>query len=136
MGNLNFDASAFEEQSNSFELIEPGKYTAVIENSEMCNVKDTTKFTFRGQPNTRGEYLKLTWRITEGKYTGRLVWENINLVNKNPTAVDIAEKVLARVCKAAGMNHHVSDSSELHGRPMIITVKINKGTNGYEAETM
>jgi len=122
MANLNgFNPAQFEDDDN-FDPLPAGNYEATITESEMKDTRDGT-----------GKYLKLTWSIGgDSKYAGRLVWENINIVNKNPQAVEIAFKTLAKVCKACGINRPVNDSSELHGIPCTIKVSIRPASNGYD----
>jgi len=122
MANLNgFNPAEFQDD-DSFDPLPAGNYEAIITESEMKDTRDGT-----------GKYLKLTWKLIDGsKYDGRLVWENINIINKNPQAVEIAFKTLAKVCKACGINRPVNDSSELHGIPCMIKVSIRPASNGYD----
>jgi hypothetical protein len=122
MANLGgFNPADFNTEDN-FDPVPAGVYVASITESVM---KDTRE--------NNGKYLKLTWKILEGPYANRLVWENINLVNKNPEAVEIAKNTLAKVCKACGINRPVNDSSELHGIPCKVKVSIRPAKDGYDA---
>jgi len=122
MANLNgFNPAEFADE-DSFDPIPAGDYVARISDSEMRETRDGT-----------GQYLKLTWEVIEGQHKGRLVWENLNLVNRNPTAAGIARKTLARICKACGLNRPVQDSSELHGKPVKIKVVVRPASGQYSA---
>lgn len=121
MANLNgFNPASFEDDDN-FGPVPAGTYVAVIKDSEMRTTKDGS-----------GQYLKLTWEIMEGPQSRRLVWENLNLVNRNPKAVEIAQKTLAKVCKACGINKPIQDSTELHGKPVKIKVTVRPASGGYD----
>ena len=52
--------------------------------------------------------------------------ERINLVNKSPKAVEIAQRQLSQICHAVGVLR-VTDSAELHNRPMIAHLDIEEG---------
>ena len=68
--------------------------------------------------------------ILEGEQKGRKIFDQLNLVNPNPTTVEIAQRTLSAICHATG-KMHVSDSEELHLIPMTIQVKIKPPKNGY-----
>lgn len=121
MANLNgFNPANFEDENN-FGPVPAGTYVAIIKDSEMRTTRSGD-----------GEYLKLTWEIVEGPQSRRLVWENLNLVNPNQTAVEIATRTLARICKACGINRPVQDSAELHGKPVKIKVTVRPASGGYD----
>jgi len=61
------------------EPLPPGLYGALVTNSE-----------FKSTKNNDGEYLNVEFTITDKEYTGRKVFQTYNLINKNPTAVNIA----------------------------------------------
>lgn len=119
MTELNFDANTVE-PTGKFTPIPVDDYLAIITDSEM---KDTKK--------GDGKYLLLTYEIAEGEYSGRKIFETLNLVNANQTAVDIAQRALSAVCRATGVLHP-KDSAELHGKPLVITVGLRAGSNGFE----
>lgn len=101
-------------------LVPAGVYTVAIVDSE---VKDTK--------SGDGKYLKLSFDILGGDYAGRRIWSNLNLVNKNEKAVAIAQKEFAAICRACGYDATPEDSQELHGIPMLATVKIQAGSGGF-----
>ncbi|WP_135470524.1 DUF669 domain-containing protein [Crenalkalicoccus roseus] len=106
-----FDASGVE-PSAPLEILPPGKYPAQIVKSEM-------RHTRAGD----GQMLWLELEITEGPAKGRRLWDRLNLVNPNQKAVEIAQRTLSAICRAAG-RLQVSDSEELHFRPMLVTVAV------------
>lgn len=109
------------EPSSSMQPVPPGEYEVMIVDSEMRQTSAGT-----------GEYLKLTFRITEGEYEGRFVWKNLNLVNPNEQAVEIANRELSAICHAVDVLQP-EDSQELHGIPMSARIKVIPPKNGYDA---
>lgn len=108
-----FDANEFEPTSD-FEAIPSGKYEAVVTDSEMKQTRAGT-----------GEYLQLTFQITDGQYKNRLLWARLNLSNPNPTAVQIARAELSALCRAVDVMAP-KDSTELHNLPVIIHVRCRR----------
>ena len=116
--DTSFDATSVE-PTTAYELLPAGKYRAQIVESEI-----------RATRNGMGQYLWLMLDILEGEHKGRKIFDQLNLVNPNPTTVDIAQRTLSAICHATG-RMHVSDSEELHLIPMTIQVKIKPPKNGY-----
>ena len=108
-----FDANDVE-PSTDFEPIPPGKYPAVITESEMKANKAGT-----------GHYLQFTFEILDGEHKGRYLWARLNLDNPNATAVQIAKAELSAICRAVGVLAP-NDSSDLHDLPLVIHVKCKK----------
>ena len=120
MASLNgFDASLVPEQVE-FSALPEGKYVAIIVASEMKPTKS-------GQ----GQFLQLTMEVLDGPQKGRKVWARLNLVNQNQTAVDIAQRELGAICRAVGVIRP-GDSAELHNRPLLITVSVEKDDRNRE----
>lgn len=88
-----------------------GWHPAVIIDSEMKDTKAGT-----------GQYLQMTYEVTSGKYKGRKLWQRLNLVNQNQTAVEIAYRELSAVCHAVGHLAQLVDSQQLHGKPLLVNV--------------
>ena len=77
-----------------------------------------------------GSYLTCQLVVLEGENKGRYIFNLLNLDNPNPVAVEIAQKELATICEACGIDE-IEDSTELHGIPMAIRVVIKEGSGGY-----
>lgn len=120
MTELNFDSTVVEPATGRFELLPVNDYLAVISESAMADNK-----------KTKGKHLSVTWTVIEGDYKDRKVFSNLNLVNDNEQTVEIAQRELSAICRATGVLHP-KDSSELHDKPVVISVGIRKGSNGYE----
>lgn len=119
-----FDASAVE-PSAPRELLPPGEYLVQIVQSEMKATRAGT-----------GQMLALEMDIIDGPHSGRKLWDNLNLVNPNPQAVEIAQRTLSAICHAVGQMQ-VIDSEQLHFKPMLAVVEvIPAGTDkkGYTRE--
>ena len=116
--DTSFDATSVE-PTTAYELLPAGKYRAQIVESEM-----------RVTRNGMGQFLWLMLDILEGEHKGRKIFDQLNLVNPNPTTVEIAQRTLSAICHATG-RMHVSDSEELHLIPITIQVKIRPPKNGY-----
>ena len=119
MGNfdkLDFDANEVEPSTagGDFEPVPKGDYVATITASEMVPTKAGT-----------GEYLKLEFAILEGEHRNRKLWANLNLDNPSEKAVAIARGELSAICRAVDV-FKPSDSFELHGIPLGVTVKHEK----------
>ena len=108
----------------SFEPVPPDTYIAQIIESDL-----------RVTSSGNGEYIALTWEIVEGSFTGRRIFSNLNIVNPNEKAVQIAKSFLKQVCKAVGIEE-LQDTQELHGTPMRVVVKVRPPQNGYDAQNV
>ena len=121
MANLSGFNAAEVEPNNGFELIPSGDYEAVIVASEM---KPTKK---------GGEYLSFEIQIANGPQQNRKLFDNLNLVNANATAVTIAKGTLSAICRAVGVLTP-NDSSDLHNKPFRISVGIRKREDNDEMQ--
>ncbi len=116
--DTSFDATGVE-PTTAYEVLPAGKYRAQIIESEM-----------RVTRNGMGQFLWLMLDILEGEHKGRKIFDQLNLVNPNPTTVEIAQRTLSAICHATG-KMQVSDSEELHLIPMTIQVTVKPPRNGY-----
>ena len=113
-----FDATQVE-PTTAYEVLPPGKYLAQIVNSEMRPTKDGM-----------GQYLFLEIDILEGQYTGRKLFDRLNLSNPNPSAVEIAQRTLSSICRAVG-RLQVNNSEQLHLVPFMADVKVRPPRGEY-----
>ena len=128
-----------EAEDMQFTVLKSGWYPAEL-------VKSTLKDT----RNKDGKYLEFQFKIIEDandeKSEGRFVFANLNIVNKNETAVKIAHSDLKAICEAVGFEGDLEDTVDLHNIPLVINVKLKpetpdwpakneiKGYKAYEAE--
>jgi hypothetical protein len=108
-------------ETGGFAPIPEGDYTAAIVASHWKDTKAKT-----------GKMLVYKMKIMDGQYAGKFLFENLNLINPNPVAVEIANKTNNSICKACGC-YNVEDSEELHGILFGITVKVEPASANYPA---
>lgn len=97
-----------------FEPIPPGNYVMKISNSDVRSAK----------ANPANKYIWLEHTILEGQYAGRLLFNNLNYINTNVTAANIAAATLSQLCRAVG-KMQIADTAELHGIPFQAQVSID-----------
>lgn len=119
MGGQQFDANQVEANS-AYEPMPADFYPMMITDSELKDSK------------SGGQYLKLTIEVCDGAKKGRKVFSNLNLVNSNEKAVEIARRDLSAICHAVGVMTP-QDTQELHYKPFVGKVKVSPAQNGYEA---
>ena len=111
-----FDATGVEPNA-PLDPLPPGDYKVQILQSEMRVTKAGT-----------GQMLWLDMEVLEGPFERRHVYDQLNLINPNPTAEEIAQRTLSAICHAVG-KLQVSDSEELHFLPTVVKVAVQP--NGY-----
>lgn len=117
MADLAFNAAETPPQQE-FDLLPAGKYIAhVIDSDVSRNSKDT------------GDVLKLTFEILEGEYANRRLWARLNIRHENADAERIGRAQLSALCHAIGVLQ-LNDSTQLHDKPVLVTVKIRKDKTG------
>ena len=120
MAQLNMDMTNVD-PSPRFDPIPAGDYNAIITGSEM-------KFTKDGS----GQYLELTLEVQGGEFSGRKLFDRLNLHNSNRQAVEIAQRQLSQICHAVGVLQ-VADSEQLHFKPLVAMVKLRPAREQFDA---
>lgn len=113
-----FDANKVEPVS--FEVLPPGPYDVIIVASERKPTADGN-----------GQYLELQLQVISGPFQNRKLYDRLNLVNQNQTAVQIAYGTLSSICRAVGVMTP-QQSEELHNRPLVAVVKQRKRADNGE----
>lgn len=113
---LKYNHEGNKEGLTDFTVIPAGEYPMVI-----------AKSVYKPTKAKDGHYLQLSLKIISGNHKGKMIFENLNLDNPNPIAVEIANKTLNSVCQACD-KIGVEDSDELHNIPMLVTLKVNSAT--------
>ena len=126
MAIINFDSTDVD-ISDTYEPIPAGQYTMAVTESD---VRETSN-------NPNNKFLKLTFDILEGEFKGRKIFENLNLWRDGSKSTDavtlkIANENLAKLCRALGVIG-VGDSTELHNKPVGVSIKVEPEKNGYPA---
>ena len=107
------------QEGSSFELIPPGDYVAEIIEAEI-----------RQPSSGDGHMLALTWKICEGDYEGRQVWETLCYQHSNPQTQDIARKKLKDICVALDINEQISDPEVFKYKPAKVRIGIKSDEYG------
>jgi hypothetical protein len=115
---FNFDASQVAPQAAP-EPVPADRYKVSASKAEMEPTKEAG-----------GQMLKLEFTILEGPFTGRKLFERLNLVNKSEMAMQIAYGTLSAVCRAVGQIQ-VNDTAELLGKPCIVDVALRPAEGNY-----
>jgi hypothetical protein len=121
MAQLNFDARTVVPDTGQQDPVPAGWYKVVIDKSEMKPTKDGT-----------GMRLELAFKVIDGQFTNRKIFEGLNLQNANPQAQEIAYKQLSAIAHAVNVLV-VEDSTQLHNIPLQVKVKIKPAAGQYDA---
>jgi len=120
---FNFDPNSVEKRDNVFELLPAGWYDAQVVESDINFLK-----------TGNGQCLKLTFEVLTEGFRGRKVWVRLNVQHNNPTAEKIAQQQLRELCEAVGVGR-MTDTSQLHNKPVSVKVKIRTDQTGqYEPQ--
>ena len=112
---IDFDVTTYEPQvKSSFEPLPPGDYQAIISDSALKTTKAGT-----------GEYIELTMQITDGQYSGRRIWERLNVSNPNKTAEEIARGQLNAIRGALGIAK-LESTEQLHDKPFVLSLDLDR----------
>lgn len=122
MAQLNFDARTVIPDAGQQDPVPAGWYNVVMDKSEMKPTKDGT-----------GMRLEVQFKIIDGQYANRKIFEGLNLRNTNAVAQEIAYKQLSAIAHAVKVLI-VEDSSQLHNIPLKVKVKLKAATGQYEAK--
>ena len=115
MAQFNFNAASVEPMApRSFEPLPAGVY-------EMMVVKSDVKGTQAGT----GHYIELEMHCLSGEYSGRRIWERLNVDNTSKQAQDIAQAALAALCKAIGIDD-MTETEQLHDLPFLASIEIDR----------
>lgn len=117
-----FDPNAVPEDDRNFELLPAGDYHMQVIESEVVALK-----------SGNGDMLKLTLEVIDGPAANRKVWDNLNIRHTNAQAQSIAQRALADLCLAVGVQG-LRDSEDLHFKPFVATVKIDPAKGEYQAQ--
>ena len=120
MADINFNANDVPPSSPN-DPVPAGTYRAHITGSEVKPTKDT-----------KGRILKFEWTILDGDHKGRKFWSQLNIVNPNAQAQEIAQRELSSICHATGVMQ-LKNSQQLHHIPCLVKLTV-KQDPGYEPQ--
>ena len=117
MAILNFDISQYEAPKSNFDPLPRGDYQAIVTESQMKITKAGT-----------GEYLELVMQIVDGEFSGRKIWERLNLINENAATRSMAMASLTSLCKALdnGADPYALDENLLIDVPVTMSLDIDR----------
>lgn len=105
-----FNATQFDPQYSGGGGLPEGKHPVIISASKLAPTKDNT-----------GGMMVFTLTAIDGPAKGSTMDDRLNLHNKSPQAVEIANKQLAAYCAVIGV-HSFQRTEELHDKPFIVEV--------------
>lgn len=79
-----------------------------------------------------GTMIKAKFEVAKGEHTGRLLWQNFNIVNASETAQRIGRQQIVAWATACG-KPNADDTDKLLGKPFAASVDIDPAKNGYKA---
>lgn len=111
-----FDFNVNEAKSDQFELLPPGKYVLIVDETEVKSTKDNT-----------GKYIKLKLRVIEGHGENRILFHNLNFQNKSEKAQNIGRAQMKSLAIACGLKpENVRNATDYIGYKLMAAVKIKK----------
>lgn len=118
MAQINFDTNNAPKRENNFDLLPAGWYTAQVTESDIVPLN-----------SGMGNALKLTFEVLSDGYRNRKVWARLNIQHRgSPEAERIANEQLRELCESIGIVR-MSDTVELHNKPVQIKVKVRKSND-------
>lgn len=118
MAQFNFDATSYTPAAAGASAtrapLPKGDYPAIIIESEI-------KTTKAGD----GQYIELAMQVIDGEYSGRRIWDRLNVSNPNKQAEEIAKAALQSLCVALSIKV-LNDTSELHDKPFLLALDIDR----------
>ena len=119
MPAIDFDVTAYEAQPirSSWEPLPPGDYTACVTSTELKPTKAGN-----------GEYIELTIEIMDGDYSGRKIWERLNVNNPSEQTMQIARSQLNQLATALNQLP-LKDTDQLLEIPFTLTLDIDRKDN-------
>jgi hypothetical protein len=110
-----------QQEGSQFEPFPAGDYTAEIIDAVIS------------QPRSGdGHMLSLTWKISDGDYEGRQIWQRLCYQHSNPMTQDIARRFLKDLCTALDINQQITDPEVFKFKPVQVRVGIESGNGQYD----
>lgn len=128
MAQFQFSTAGID-TTNQFDALPPGEYEVIVSESDL---RENSKGT--------GQLMSLTLDVqAPEQFRGRKLWHNINVVHQSAETQRIGQSQMAQLVIACGYEG-ISSSEQLHGIPVIATVKKQKDdptrndVKGYKAK--
>ena len=116
------DEFYFDPEQQEGSQVEPfpaGDYTAEIIDAVISQPKSLD-----------GHMLSLTWKISDGDYEGRQIWQRLCYQHSNPTTQDIARRFLKDLCRALNINQQITDPEVFKFKPARVRVGVESDKYG------
>ena len=120
--DIGFTADELPESRGDYEPLPEGWYSADIGDAEIRVTKDGT-----------GQYIRCRYNITGPTKAGRVVFGNLNIMNKSQKAEEIGRQQLGELMRSVGIGR-IEDTDQLIGCPVQIKLSIRPAENGYAAQ--
>jgi len=120
--DIGFTADELPESRGDYEPLPEGWYSAEIGDAEIRVTKDGT-----------GQYIRCRYNITGPTKAGRVVFGNLNIMNKSQKAEEIGRQQLGELMRSIGLGR-IEDTDQLIGCPLQIKLSIRPAENGYAAQ--
>jgi Protein of unknown function (DUF669) len=110
------------QDGNTWDLLPAGEYLAQIVEADVLQPRSLD-----------GYFLALTWRVLDGEFEGRQVWQRVTYAHSSEQAQTIGRKTVKDLCTALGISEHVEDVEVFLFKPARIKVGVEKDKAGvYE----
>jgi hypothetical protein len=106
-----FDPS--QQEGSNYTPIPAGDYTAEIVEATITQPK-----------NGDGHMLSLIWRVVEGDYEGRPIFQQLCYQHSKAQTQDIARRTLKDICDALDINQQISDPEIFKFKPARVRVGV------------
>jgi hypothetical protein len=120
--DIGFTADELPESRGDYEPLPEGWYSAEIGDAEIRVTKDGT-----------GQYIRCRYNIMGPTKAGRVVFGNLNIMNKSQKAEEIGRQQLGELMRSIGLGR-IEDTDQLIGCPLQIKLSIRPAENGYAAQ--
>jgi Protein of unknown function (DUF669) len=120
--DIGFTADELPESRGDYEPLPEGWYSAEIGDAEIRVTKDGT-----------GQYIRCRYNVTGPTKAGRVVFGNLNIMNKSQKAEEIGRQQLGELMRSIGLGR-IEDTDQLIGCPLQIKLSIRPAENGYAAQ--
>jgi hypothetical protein len=107
------------QEGNSWDVLPVGVYVAQI-----------VEASIQRPQSGDGYYVALTWKIIEGDYEGRQVWQRITYLHSSEQAQTIGRKTLKDLCVATDVAEQVDDAEVFLFKPVRIRLGIERDKQG------
>jgi hypothetical protein len=121
--SMHFPEPYNPENTGGFELLPPGEYIAQAIEATIAPPKSGDGFG-----------LTLVWKILEGEYEGRQVWQNISFVHSKAGAQWHGQKMLNSIIAATGAPTPLMTAEDLLFKPCRIGIAIETDKSGVYPE--